>query len=219
LTAAIDDLIALLERHHGEFVAITAGPDYEWAVRNAILARQADRAFRLVPPIMPNGKVPKEAWQEAWTARDAAMAENTLWALDREGPAGRILVYAHNFHVMNAAVKGGIWDSIGQPPMVMGRYLHSALGTDLVIIGMSGGASGGGLHAAAPDSASVDAAFARVGIPRYLVDLRTAGSDPTALAWLREERSFGTRMVLTLAPAVAFDAVLFVDTLTPAGGT
>jgi erythromycin esterase len=94
LTAAIDDAISLLERERLAFIAATSEADYEWGHRNAIVARQTDRMFRLVPPNPPGGGIPPAAW-EAVNARDAAMAENVRWVLNQEGHRGDSL-FAHN---------------------------------------------------------------------------------------------------------------------------
>jgi len=94
MTAAIGDLTALLEAQRQTFVARTSKGEYEWALRNAISAQQADRVFRLMPPPSTGG-VPPTAWRQM-TARDEALAENVRWILEREGPSGRVLVFAHS---------------------------------------------------------------------------------------------------------------------------
>jgi erythromycin esterase len=217
MSAAIDDLIALLERERPAFITAAPVADYEWALRDAVVARQADRLFRVLPPDVPNEGVPPTAWR-ASSARDAAMAENVLWVLAQEGPAGRVLVYAHNAHVKNARTEGGVWSAFERPPNAMGMYLRSQLGDDLVIIGTSSAGNAGGLPVATPDSGSVEATLARVGPPRFLIDLRASHADRAAAAWLAERHSLRANFntYLTLSPGAAFDALLFVDTLTPA---
>jgi erythromycin esterase len=68
------------------------------------------------------------------------------------------------------------------------------------------------------DPASLDAALARVAIPRFILSLRSARDDPPALAWLSERRSLHANLKthFTVTPATAFDALFFVGTLTPA---
>jgi erythromycin esterase len=57
-----------------------------------------------------------------------------------------------------------------------------------------------------------------VGRPRFLLDLRAARDDRAAHAWLAEPRALRANFntALTLSPGAAFDAIVFVDTLTPA---
>jgi hypothetical protein len=67
----------------------------------------------------------------------------------------------------------------------------------------------------------LDAALSRVGPPLFLLDLRAARSDRAVAAWLAERRQLRTNFTtsLTVSPSVAFDALLFVNTLTPARAT
>jgi erythromycin esterase len=217
LSATIEDLLALLERERPAFIAATSETDYQWAHRNAMAARQAHRQYRVRPTEPPGAGIPPSAWRSS-SQRDAAMADNVRWALEREGPAGRILVFAHNAHIKNSSTEGGIWNAFERPPTVMGQHLRSALGADLLIIGMSSAQNGAGLPAASLEAGSLDAAISRVGMPLFLIDLRAARSDRAVAAWLTERRALRANFTtfLTVSPNAAFDALLFVDTLTPA---
>jgi erythromycin esterase len=55
-------------------------------------------------------------------------------------------------------------------------------------------------------------------MPLFLIDLRAARSDRAVAAWLTERRALRANFTtfLTVSPSAAFDALLFVDTLTPA---
>ena len=105
-----------------------------------------------------------------------------------------------------------------QPPNAMGLYLRSALARDIVSIGTSSDANASGLPAAIPDASSIDAALARVGVPRFVMDLRASHDERAPIAWLSERRALRAIFTLhmTLAPGIAFDSLLFLDTLTPA---
>lgn len=91
LTGAIEDLVGFLDRNRPKLIALSSRQDYESAHRNAIVARQADQVFRVSPADARPGGIPPGAWKAA-TARDTAMADNALWALAQEGPAGRLLL-------------------------------------------------------------------------------------------------------------------------------
>jgi erythromycin esterase len=218
LSAAIEDLLALLERERPAFIAASSETDYHWAHRNAMTARQAHRQYRVRPTEPPGGGFPRSAWR-ASSQRGAALADNVRWVLEREGPAGRVLVFAHNAHIKNARTEGGIWSNFEQPPTVMGQHLRSALGADLVIIGTSSAQNGAGLPAAPLEPDSLDAALARVGLSRFILDLRASRADRAVAAWLAERRALRANFTtsLTLSPSTAFDALLFIETLTPAG--
>jgi erythromycin esterase len=144
------------------------------------------------------------------------MAENVRWVLEREGPAGRVLVFAHNLHVKNAPTEGGVWGRLERPPNAMGQYLRASLGGDLVIIGMC--SAHGAAAPAATDTDSIDAALARVGTPRFLVDLRPARADAYVASWLAGRRSLSANYdtSFTLSPGSAFDLLVFINSLSPA---
>jgi len=217
LSAAIEDLLALLERERLAFIAASSETDYQWAHRNAMTARQAQRQYRVRPTEPPDAGFPASAWR-ASSQRAAAMADNVRWALEREGPTGRVLVFAHNAHIKNALTEGGVWNGFERPPTVMGQHLRAALGAELIIIGMSSAQNGTGLPTATLEADGLDAALARVGQPRFLLDLRAAHTDRGATAWLAERRALRANFTtcLTLAPSAAFNTILFIDTLTPA---
>lgn len=213
LTRAVDDLIARLERGRRAYVAASSETDHAWALRNAVVARQGLRLLRVQSPPMPGGGIPAGAWREI-SARDSAMAENVRWVLEREGPDGRVLVFAHDIHVKNAPTVGGVWRVLQRPPTVMGQHLRAALGAQLVVIG----ATDGSPPAANADPTGIDAPLAHVGIARFLVDLRAARDDPSVRAWLAKERRLRTNgdTFVTLSPATAFDVLFYAGPLTPA---
>jgi erythromycin esterase len=214
LTAAIGDLAALLEAQRQTFVARTSNGEYEWALRNAISAQQADRVFRLMPPPSAGG-VPPTAWRQM-TARDEALAENVRWILEREGPSGRVLVFAHNTHVQSAPTEGGVWGDLERPPDSMGQHLRSALGKDLFILGTAAGSGASGGQAAETEPEAVEAPLEGLNLPLFVLDLRSApgGEAPEWLAARRKLRAGFTFEFVS--PGQAFDALLFVRGLTPA---
>jgi erythromycin esterase len=209
-TAAIEAVLALLDRNRAALVAATSHEDYDWAHQQAVVARHADRVFRVLPPDVPGGRIPPSAWR-AVSARGAGMSENVRWVVEREGPAGRVLVFAHNAHVKNAPTEGGVWSVFDRPPTVMGQHLRESLGDELLIIGTSLAAGSGGRPA--PRPGSLDAALARVGLPLFLIDFRTARADRAVSAWLADRRPLTANgdTFLAVSPGAAFDAMLFIN--------
>jgi erythromycin esterase len=218
LRAAIARLIALFQRERPGLVGASSADDFAWAERSAVLAGQLEELFRLWPADMPVDSVSAE-FQEAAAARDTAMADNVRWAIGREGPAGRMLVYAHNAHVMSAKLQGGIWSVYQQPPAAMGQHLRAALAKDLVIIGTVSARDDAGLPQATANRTSLEDALARVGAAPFLLDLRDARDIDELAPWLSGLQSmranFTTQMLVS--PQDAFDALVFVDPLTLAG--
>ena len=221
ISTAVDELLSRLERNRPVLLVTTSAADYEWGHRNAVLSQQAIRMLRAMPRGMSqdfSAGLPASIWEPLET-RDVSMAHNVRWILAQEGTAGRLLVFAHNGHVMNARYRGtGIVSVFAQPPNQLGVYLRSAFGGDLVIIGTSSAANGSGLSAATLDTTSLDASFARVGPRRFYLDLRSSRYSRDAREWLAQPRllraNFGAFDLNV--PPTAFDVIVFIDTLTPA---
>ena len=164
-------------------------------------------------------------------SRDESMAENTVWLSDRIGPEGRMVLWAHNFHVSTQ-------------PGAQGFYQREIFGDDMVIVGFTheGGrftaagytedASGAvrftGLDAFELDPAaegSFEAYFAAAEAPRFLLDLRRPPNEPGS-AWLfdpRRSRAIGCCFVPELAESYWrdtplpewFDAVIHFESTRP----
>lgn len=209
LAAGLTQLADNLRNAQRKLVSASSEEEYAWMLQRVIVAQQVNRTLELSPPPSPSPGIPPAAYG-ASQARDSGMAENILWALKREGTAGRLVIFAHNGHVMNSLVEGGIWSAFTRPPRAMGTFLRSALGRDLVIVGGTTGAA-----SAAKDSTDLDGALSRVGLPRFILDLRSA--DDGALRWLSQRHTIRanemTMMIVT--GRSAFDALYYVDRLTP----
>lgn len=219
LSAAIEELVAQLERGRARYVAATSEDDYGWALRNAEVAVQLDAFFRVVPP-SPEGGGLAPTFYRAMNARDSAMAVNLEWVLEREGPRGRVMVFAHDAHVMNGKLTGPLWKSFAEAPTQMGARLRQSLRSQLFTVATSSANNASGLPKATLDSAGIDATLARVGLPLFVLDLRGVRRNPAAAAWLAERHTlrinFDTHA--DVQADSAFDALIFVDTLTKSRG-
>ena len=141
-----------------------------------------------------------------------------MWVRREEGKGGRILVFAHNAHVMNAPSQGGIWSVFAAARRMMGQHLRPALRNSLIIIGMSAAQNEAGLPAAPPLQNSVETTLATVGLPLFFLNWRGVEKDGEGLAWLNERHllraNFDSDLDVNLR--VAFDAVIFIDRLSAA---
>jgi erythromycin esterase len=139
------------------------------------------------------------------------MAENIRWVLRTEGDSGRVVVFAHNVHVMNAPYHP---DPRKLPIRIAGQHLHTSLGLNEVIIGATTSRTVGWPESPS-DSGSFDAALATVGLPSFVLDLRTADRNPEVTAMLRRAWPFrlGT-MFEPIVPREAVDAVVYFDEVT-----
>ncbi len=192
--------------------------EYEWALRGMIVAGQLRDMLRLGDEPPTSGGAMSASEYRQVNVRDAAMADNVLWVRAQEGQNGRILVFAHDAHVMNASTRGGIWSVFSEAPRMMGQHLRAALGGNLIIIGTLGAHNGAGLPAGPPIGGSVDAALDTLGLPLFVLDLRAAAREPDALRWLDTPHpvraNFNTELDVGLREA--FDALVFIDRLTAA---
>ena len=127
-------------------------------------------------------------------SRDESMAENTIWLSERIGPDGRMVLWAHNYHVATV-------------PGLQGHYLRQTFGDDMVVIGFSheqGRFTAVGLTRGPPETPtlftgraefeldpardnSFEAYFATASAPRFVLDLRRPLNEPGS-AWLTKPR-------------------------------
>jgi len=215
LVAGFTEITAALERKRSSLVSLSSDEEYEWALHSVMVARQLNTMFELSPttPWTKPG-IPPDAFRMA-AAREMGMAGNVSWASKRERPNGRLVVFAHNNHVMNSSVTGGIWSAFRQSPSAMGKLLRPILGRDLVIIGGSSGAGTGGAPLKAEPN-NIDFALSQISLPLFILELRPARDDRNVFTWLSAPRSLHANIdtFVTVTPREAFDALYFVNTLT-----
>lgn len=178
LAALGERLLEQFDRQEALLIAATDAEDYA-------AHRQAAVAMRQAVEIATSG---------AGGTRDRIMADNVDWILGQIGDEGRVVLWAHNGHVMHGTGRG--------VPM-MGGVLEQRHGQDHVTVGFLFGA--GGFQAIGPsevtehprlrpfvvglDPQSIEAVFARAEMPQFYVDLRRAQEDaPPVWAWLQEPR-------------------------------
>lgn len=149
-------------------------------------------------------------------SRDALMADNVRWILDREE---RIVVGAHNVHIQRDVSPSGA--------PALGKVLAPVLGDDMVVIGTTRacGAIPEMHFEGAPPSLSytsleeipppprhtVDALMDTADHPLHLVEVRRVPPEKLAAATAMCAQS----VVLDLDVAQAFDALVHVRRLTP----
>jgi len=218
-TAAIADLVSRFETVRVDYIRRSSEDEYEWAYHYAIAARQLDTAYRAA------AATAKAEQEQSWwlepavgTARDRAMADNVLWALEREGPAGRIVVWAHNSHIMKARTP--------QAGPRLGLFLDSMLRRDYVNIGFTfyqGAKSGWASYQTGVGEpakpGTLDAELARVGLPIFIVDLRRLPKEGPVFEWLNQTRTMRESTPeydMQLNPIKAWDAIFYIHSISPA---
>lgn len=213
--AAINALATAMQKNRKSLIAKSSGEEYRWALRNLEAARQLAKCL----PVTPLSSGSKVAWAVATTCRDLAMADNVQWALKNEGRNGRLLVFAHAGHVMNAKDEGRRMAEVPIKPPMMGFHLREVYGDALYIIALCTATTANGLMSAKPlEEGSVESALSGLGLPRFFLDLRQARQDNALKTWLTTPRSFDANVSAQgiIQAGTAVDAFVFVDPLTPA---
>jgi erythromycin esterase len=216
LHALIVSWTRLFGTQRAVYIAASSDTAYEWAKRDVIAAAQIEAALKAWPLNNPPDGVSPDLYKVI-NIRDAAMAEDVRWVLKREGPSGRVLLFAHNAHIMNATSIGGIWRIYRQAPVAMGQHLRSALGKDLFIIASSSAQNEPGFPKMKLAAGGIDEVLARIGLPRYLVDLHQAGG-VLVENWLDAPHPLSVGFVteFIISPHRAYDAFVHFAELTHA---
>jgi len=199
----LGELVEVLRDRRADLVARSGQAEYEWALRQAIVASRAHE-------MMMAGA--SGSFEEAGAIREAAMAENLAWLVRVVAPGEKIIVWAHNFHVSRAPLDIEIPGSPATEGMhPLGHLLNQDFGDSMVSIGFS---FERGLEPAELQEAPegwVDELLAHVGPDAFLLDLRSAPSDGPVHDWLsREQVMRGQGGRSTVVPKKSFDALAFV---------
>jgi erythromycin esterase len=151
--------------------------------------------------------------------RDRINADNLRWLIDTAYSGRKIMIWAHNAHVMNAWYGPG-FDSVSpEPPSkgmkTTGVWLTSWYGDALYKIGFTAWQGSDGLVGNPPvpvppaPPGTLEGRLHRLGAPEMFLPLRNA----TALFTMRLPKY----KVETVAnPARPYDAIYFIDTMKPA---
>ena len=144
----------------------------------------SDRAANLYERFGTDAPPPTDGGVAQQNRRDACNAENLRWLLEQGYPGRKIIVWAHNAHVMNAYYEAPAWKTIrlDPAPLVMkpsGVFLAERLGRNLYTIGFTayGGEDGwkglGGSPIPAAREASIEGRLRRLGHSYAFLDLRS----------------------------------------------
>ncbi|MFD0748700.1 erythromycin esterase family protein [Mucilaginibacter calamicampi] len=207
LSRILDELIGTIKNHQANYIKAGTAQGYQLALQTAVVARQTDQVVSVSPP-ETSAKIPPDAWR-AITARDSSMAENVRWIAAREK---KVFVYSHNGHVKNAPTTGGDWDVLSKAPKVTGQFLRDFYGNKLVIFGISLPSTYG-----ITQPNSLESALTKVGRANFLLNLKSAATNPGAAQWLSELRPMQANLVsfINLRLNIAFDAIIYMEKATP----
>jgi erythromycin esterase len=184
LRPAIDRLTELFDRNAGAFAEIAGDRRRGFMARAVVnLGFQGVELYEEfgVPVPPPIAQVVVE------NRRDALMAENLRWLIEEGYPDRKIIVWAHNAHVMNAYYEAPNFNTISLEAVpnsmkTMGVHLAEWLGDDLYTIGITayegqdeliGNPATAMVIPPAPEG-SVEERLHRLGYAHAFLDLRAA---------------------------------------------
>jgi len=130
---------------------------------------------------------------ESWNYRDACMAENAAWWLERLGPDAKMIVWAHNGHI------GKQWPEAESVPM--GEGLAARFGEDYVSVGLStceGTFTSynpelpgmGPLPIPEPEADSYESVLCSTRLSNFFLDLRELPPNTGTWEWMFASRGF-----------------------------
>jgi erythromycin esterase len=152
-----------------------------------------------------------------WNRRDAQNASNLRWLIQEHYPGRKIIVWAHNAHVMNAYYAGDLQSiHIEQQPgdlKPMGVFLSDWLKEDVYSIAITAyeGEDGSVGTIARPPENSLESRLHRIGKPYLFLDFRTFGLHAPQSMRIDKYRDDVLSDVTK-----AFDAVFYIDRMVPA---
>jgi erythromycin esterase len=230
ISDALHDMVDTLQLNQLSYESISAIDDYEWAYQSAVAALEDDQIFRQTPISPTAGK--QEGKLSIWDGvglniRDRAMFDNIEWILKREGPQGKVIIFADDVHVAMQPVMRGFAKDGKAEIVPFGAYLHREYGDKYFSIGSAIGS--GAIYDPVrldcnvaqywpPTRKFIDGVLTDLHIGSFFLDMRSASYD--ASRWLAEKRQIGSDGsgygLYDVMIAQAFDALVFYDVVTAA---
>jgi erythromycin esterase len=202
-----EELISKLQIRRPELVAKGGQGCYCEAVHNASLARQLLNFFAALAR--------ESSYIGSLAVRDALMADNLTYIVERERGRGKVLVFAHNAHMQRgmAKVQIGTQACTWWPA---GSHLNEILGTRYAAIGTAVGVSDAN-GIGWPEAATLEARLTAVPGPcRFIPTHKGRGLPPSAIAALPPRSgSLRNPTYLPLAPQslADFDWLAVLDSV------
>ena len=207
-------LVETIDRRRGDLLVHFSAREIDWVRQSLVSLMAMDRAL---------GPGDRTSLKNGYT-RDTAMAENLLWWLNGPLEERKVIVWAHNYHVMHdvsartaspgvAAVREPRLTVPGGP---MGRFLKDELGSDLYSIGFDsfgGRFQGDGNEPMAVSPGALETLLHSVGRPFLFLDLSRLPADH----WLRIPMtgSFYFHEPHAANWTRIFDGIFFIDSQKP----
>jgi erythromycin esterase len=147
-------------------------------------------------------------------SRDRSMAENASWILDQLGPGGRVMLWAHNGHVVNLpSVMGGALRAKHGRSYLNAGFLFGTGGFNAIEFTSSGTSLGlRSLSIGSIEPNTFESVFAATGMPRLILDTRRVReADGAPLVGPLRMRSIGSGYYPTIPPITWYTPVILPD--------
>ena len=227
---AADRLLAAILEHRAAFEA--AHGAREVAFMHRVVENFRDFGIcmhELLPNMDKNGAEAQALRNKSWNRRDAGNAQNLRWLIDTYYAGRKLVVWAHNGHIMNAHYAAD-WMKLHEQPQPdgmqpMGAYLSEWFGDEVYSIGFT--AFGGEDRMVTVDSAALavpqpgdetlEHRLHALGKPYVFLDLRNLDGQPQHA--LRKPQTMyvrGYRSETVADITRIYDALFFIDRMAPA---
>jgi erythromycin esterase-like protein len=191
--------------------------------RAAFLQVHATRHLTFMERVLQNLR--GNDFNEGWNPRDALNAANLRWLIEEGYPGRKIIVWAHNVHLMNAYYAADVGSIHIEPQdgglKPSGVAMAQWLGNDVYTIAMTSYAGEDGWNSAKPiapaPEGSLEWRLHQLGKPYVFLDLRTLDGDPDhPMRKPQPLRIDKYRDDMLTDVTHAFDAIFYLDRMIPA---
>jgi erythromycin esterase len=227
LDRATDGLLAMIRDQRAAFLKIHATRHITFMERAIENLRGNDRKlYNDERPDRPTaGAAASALFSEDWNRRDALNVRNLRWLVDEGYPGRKIIVWAHNVHLMNAYYGADV-NRIHIEPQAGGLVpsgvaMAEWLGDDVYTIAMTSYGGEEGWRSAKPiapaPEGSLEWRVHQLGKPYVFLDLRTLDGNPSHPMRKPQSLRIDRFRDDTLTDVTrAFDAIFYLDRMAPA---
>jgi len=213
-------MIDILDQDKERFLCFVGEREFQYVRQTLVSFLNMARSLREMVKI-----IDQKEFKDIYT-RDTAMAENILWLSKEYFPGRKIIVWAHNYHIMRDFPMTGLNPAQDEKLETMklrgphGRLLSRERGNKIYTIGITGYRGAWGYAGEKPESispsepGSLDNFLHQTGFSFSFLDFRHLSPThwlraplPGRFSFWESQTAYWTRL---------YDGVLFIDTMTPA---
>lgn len=227
LDRAAEGLLVMMRSHRVAFLQVHAARRVTFMERVIENLRGNDRNLydRERPDRPPAGAAASALDNEEWNRRDALNVENLRWLIEEGYPGRKVIIWAHNVHLMNAYYGADV-RSIHIEPQPgglepSGVAVAKWLGDEVYTIAMTNYEGEDGWNSAKPvapaPAGSLESRLHQIGKPYVFLDLRELDGSPGHPMRKPQTMRIDKYRDDTLTDVTrAFNAIFYLDRMVPA---